>query len=238
MKKYISILLCVLLVVSCFALTACGKAEDVQESAATTASAAPETATTQPSASASESPTPTPTATATQAPAGSAEISSYGYAGQDAKEAAIYRYLAADLAKQHFETGEGIYSVPVVNIIDTAEAQNGGTDVWGYYEIYNYKIEGETLSCISGGSFPGKMNLVKNGDSYSVSDFTIVADGADNDSSAREIFGDKYEKYASLNSDPSTRSAARTQTLANYVKANGLKVTQYQDYGWDPVPLS
>ena len=237
MKRSIAILLCVVMVLGCLALSACGKKEEAKESAEPTATAGQATATVSPSASASESQTPAPTATATQAPASSAEINNYGYAGQDAKEAEIYRYLATDLAKKNFETGEGIYSVPVVSIIDTADAQNGGTDVWGYYEVYNYKIDGETLSCVSGGSFPGKMNLTKNGDSYTVSDFTIVADGADNESSAREIFGDKYEKYAALNSNPEARASTRTQTLANYVKANGLKVTQYQDYGWDPVKL-
>ena len=198
MRRSIAILLCVVMVLGCLALSACGKKEEAKESAEPTATAGQATATVSPS---------------------------------------IYRYLATDLAKKNFETGEGIYSVPVVSIIDTADAQNGGTDVWGYYEVYNYKIDGETLSCVSGGSFPGKMNLTKNGDSYTVSDFTIVADGADNESSAREIFGDKYEKYAALNSNPEARASTRTQTLANYVKANGLKVTQYQDYGWDPVKL-
>ena len=28
-----------------------------------------------------------------------------------------------------------------------------------------------------------------------------------------------------------------TMTIADYVKANGLEVTQYHDYGWDPVAL-
>lgn len=230
MKRSIAIILCVVMVLGCLALSACGKKEEAKESVEPTATAGQATATVSPSASASESQTPAPTS--------SVEISNYGYVGNEAWEAAIYRYLAEELAPQYFETGDGIYSVPVVRVIDLAEAEDGGSDVWGDFEVYNYKIEGETLSCISGGSFPGKMHVAKSDDGYAVTDFAVVEDGANFDSSAKEIFGDRYEEFVSVNSDDEGRNSARKDTLANYVKANGLEVTQYQDYGWDPVKLS
>ena len=232
MRKSIAILLSVLLVLSCFALSACGKDEAAPASETAAASTAPASASPTDTASAA------PTATATAAvPAASTEIKSYGYDGQEEWQAAIYRYLVEEIGQKHFETGEGIYTVPVVQIIDLTEAENGGSNVWGCFEVYNYKIEGETLSCVSGGSFPGKMHVAKTANGSVVDDFAVVEDGANYDSSAKEIFGDRYESFVQESSDENARNAARKQILANYVKANGLKVTQYQDYGWDPVKL-
>ena len=234
MRKSIAILLSVLLVLSCFALSACGKDEAAPASETSAASTAPASA--SPTDTASAAPTASATATAA-VPAASTEIKSYGYDGQEEWQAAIYRYLVEEIGQKHFETGEGIYTVPVVQIIDLTEAENGGSNVWGCFEVYNYKIEGETLSCVSGGSFPGKMHVAKTANGSVVDDFAVVEDGANYDSSAKEIFGDRYESFVAESSDENARNAARKQILANYVKANGLKVTQYQDYGWDPVKL-
>ena len=232
MRKSIAILLSVLLVLSCFALSACGKDEAAPASETAAANTAPASASPTDTASAA------PTATATAAvPAASTGINNYGYDGQEDWEAAIYRYLVEEIGQKQFETGEGIYTVPVVQIIDLTEAENGGSNVWGCFEVYNYKIEGETLSCVSGGSFPGKMHVAKTANGSVVDDFAVVEDGANYDSSAKEIFGDRYESFVQESSDENARNAARKQILANYVKANGLKVTQYQDYGWDPVKL-
>lgn len=232
MRKSIAILLSVLMLLGCLALSACGKDEAAPASETAAASTAPA------SASPTDTESAAPTATATAAvPAASTEIKSYGYDGQEDWEAAIYRYLVEEIGQKQFETGEGIYTVPVVQIIDLTEAENGGSNVWGCFEVYNYKIEGETLSCVSGGSFPGKMHVAKTANGSVVDDFAVVEDGANYDSSAKEIFGDRYESFVQESSDENARNAARKQILANYVKANGLKVTQYQDYGWDPVKL-
>lgn len=232
MRKSIAILLSVLMLLGCLALSACGKDEAAPASETAAASTAPASASPTDTASAA------PTATATAAvPAASTEIKSYGYDGQEEWQAAIYRYLVEEIGQKQFETGEGIYTVPVVQIIDLTEAENGGSNVWGCFEVYNYKIEGETLSCVSGGSFPGKMHVAKTANGSVVDDFAVVEDGANYDSSAKEIFGDRYESFVQESSDENARNAARKQILANYVKANGLKVTQYQDYGWDPVKL-
>ena len=125
----------------------------------------------------------------------------------------------------------------MVRIIDAVEAEDGGCDVWGDFDVYNYKIDGETLNCVSGGNFPGKMHVAENDDGYAVTDFTVVEDGANYDPSAKEIFGDRYEEFVSVNSDDEGRNSARKDILAYYVKSNGLSVIQYQDYGWDPVKL-
>ena len=234
MRRSIAILLSVLMLLGCLALSACGKDEAAPASETSAASTAPASA--SPTDTASAAPTASATATAA-VPAASTGINNYGYDGQEDWEAAIYRYLVEEIGQKQFETGEGIYTVPVVQIIDLTEAENGGSNVWGCFEVYNYKIEGETLSCVSGGSFPGKMHVAKTANGSVVDDFAVVEDGANYDSSAKEIFGDRYESFVQESSDENARNAARKQILANYVKANGLKVTQYQDYGWDPVKL-
>ena len=65
----------------------------------------------------------------------------------------------------------------------------------------------------------------------------VAADGSDFDESAKKIFGKHYDEFVKVNSDDKTREETRAQIIANYVAANNLSITAYQDYGWDPVPL-
>jgi len=38
-------------------------------------------------------------------------------------------------------------------------------------------------------------------------------------------------------SDQELADKTRAQIIANYVAANNLSITQYKDFGWDPVTL-
>ena len=62
-----------------------------------------------------------------------------------------------------------------------------------------------------------------------------VGDGSEFEPTAKKIFGDKYDEFMKVNSDDETMDNLRSETVANYVMATGIDVTQYQDYGWDPV---
>jgi hypothetical protein len=64
-----------------------------------------------------------------------------------------------------------------------------------------------------------------------------VADGGNFESSAKEIFGDKYDAFMKVNGDSEAREKLRAEIIANFVKANGLNFTKYQDEGWDPVDI-
>ena len=55
--------------------------------------------------------------------------------------------------------------------------------------------------------------------------------------SAKKIFGDHYNEFEKLSADDKASEQTRAQIIANYVAANNLKITAYQDYGWDPVTL-
>ena len=110
--------------------------------------------------------------------------------------------------------------------------------LYGDFWINNYNIKGDTLECVSGGNFPGVMHLSKSGDTYVVSSFDRVADGSNYESSARELFGEHYDDFAKVQSDDKARAELRTKIVSDYVRMNGLEVTKYQDYGWDPVELN
>lgn len=157
----------------------------------------------------------------------------YGYGGDDPVERAAYKYTAMDLAR-HFEEADA--SIPVVNIIATEEGADGEVIVYGDFEIYNYKIDGDTLKTASGGDFPGVMHLTQDGPHhYAVTKFDMVEDGGNFEESAKSLFGDHYEDFTKAYSDNDARDALRKESTAEFVKLNELKVTKYQDEGWDPV---
>lgn len=211
MKKSLYLLMGLILAMACIAFASCGDSGDAQETEVTTE--------------------------ATEATTQAAGSCVYGYTGDDPAVAAAYTYMVEETAKD-YDLKEGMVSVPVVSVVDRVENEDGSVDLYGYFEIYNYTVDGDTLKNESGGSYPGMMHLVKDGDAYKVERFDVVEDGESYDASARKIFGDRYEKFSQVSSDDKTREALRGEILANYVKANDLKVTKYQDYGWDPIDLT
>ena len=160
----------------------------------------------------------------------------YGYMGDDPVEGAVYEYVATVFPEQ-YDVEKDMVSIPVVCIVDKVENEDGTVDVAGAYQIYNYTVDGDTLKMQSGGSHPGKIHLVKDGEFYKGESFEAVEDGSDFDSSAKKIFGDKYEEFIKVNSDDQKMEELRKEAIQNYVQATGLKVTQYQDEGSDPVKL-
>ena len=167
----------------------------------------------------------------------------YGYMGQDPAELAVWKYLAEDIGSQYGPDDKtGIISIPVVQIIktdadDDDDDDDGEVEIYGDFWVFNYKVDGDTLVCVSGGAHPGKFELVRSGDEYTVKEFEGVADGGSYESSARDIFEEDYDKFVAISSDDTAREALRAQGLADYVKTNGLSVTKYQDEGWDPIDL-
>ena len=160
----------------------------------------------------------------------------YGYMGDDPVEGAVYEYMATEVSKE-YEPGDDLVSIPVVCIVDKVENEDGTVDVSGAFQVFNYKVDGDTLKTESGGSHPGKMHLVQDGDLYKVESFEVVADGSDFDQSAKEIFGDKYEEFSKVNSDDKKMEELRKEAIKGYVQATGSDITQYQDYGQEPVKL-
>ena len=73
---------------------------------------------------------------------------------------------------------------------------------------------------------------------YKVTSFDVVEDGGNFESSAKELFGDRYEDFMKIYSDSDKINEDRKITVSDYRNLNGLtEVTKMQDEGWDPVDL-
>lgn len=158
----------------------------------------------------------------------------YGYGGDDPVEAAVYQYMAEEVTK-NFDKAE--VSIPTVNIINVDYTNEEDVVVCGDFQVDNYKVDGDTLKTVSGGSFPGVMHLAKDGEAYKVTSMDVVEDGGGFEESAKKLFGEHYEDFMKVYSDDKARDELRKITVSDYVNLNGLDITKYQDEGQDPVEL-
>ena len=164
-----------------------------------------------------------------------AELPKYEHNGADTIEKAVYEYMLTKAA----DYPEGAVAIPAGTIIDVDDKDPEDVKVLGDFEIYIYDLEGDTLKTKAGGSYPGMMHLKKNDDeTYTVTSFDEVESGAGFDDSVKEIFGDKADAYFTVSSDQEQRDVLRAYIINEYVTANGLAITKYQDEGWDPVVIA
>ena len=231
MKKKLAILLSLLMAFTCFMFTACGNnasqeaAEEVAEEAA------------EDSAEAAEEAAEDAAEAATEDLTDPVNGAIYGYSGDDQVQAAVYQYLVEKIAPQ-YDLPEGAVSIPIVQLVDEdVDSDDGEAEVKGDFWILNYVIEGDTLKMVSGGNHPGKMELETVGSGYTVTEFEQVGDGSNFEPTARDIFEEQYDMFMKVYGDEESRESLRAQIMADYVKANGLSVTKYQDEGWDPVNI-
>lgn len=158
----------------------------------------------------------------------------YEYPGPESFFTELYDYVE-DFNKDYDEAD---VSIPCVRILEMDESDNSDIKVYGEFDIYNYDLDGDTLSCVSGGNYPGLIHVAMDDEGdYEVTGFDVVLDGDQFDASAKEIFGDKYDAFIKMNSDQDDREKVRAQIISNYVFANNLDIKYYQDYGWDKVEL-
>ena len=164
------------------------------------------------------------------------EYGEYTYTGDDMILYAVNFYLCDELAKGYTSGDVGI---PCITIIDIDDSDENDIKVWGSFWYWRYSLDGDTLITECGGASPGCMHVAKTdaGAGYTVTSFDPVLDGADYDSSAKEIFGDKYDAFVAVESDDVAREEQRKATIAEYVTSHNVPATKYQDYGWDPVDI-
>lgn len=66
----------------------------------------------------------------------------------------------------------------------------------------------------------------------------LYEDGSRYDNSARKIFGVHYDEWVkNMSNNETLRENKRTEMIGDYVKAKGLSVKMYQDYGWVAKPI-
>lgn len=233
MKKSFLAVLLISALVMVIGLAACSSGDKASSEASSEASAeAVSEAASEASAEAAEEASEASAEAAAEEAA--VDASAYGYAGDDPIEAAVYKYMAEEVSK-NFEKAD--VSIPTVNIVHVDLTNPDEVLAAGDFWIYNYNINGDTLECVSGGNFPGVMHLAKDGAGYTVASFDKVEDGADFEPSAKELFGENYDAFMAVYGDSDARDELRKITVSDYVNLNGLDVTQYQDYGWEPVEL-
>ncbi len=160
----------------------------------------------------------------------------YEYPGPEAFYTVLYRYLI-DTFGPHYDQAD--VSIPCPVIVAEDESNREDIRVYGIFWLFNYDLNGDTLENTSGGSYPGVMHLksVDTGDGYEVVSMDVVEDGSGYTESAKKLFGEYYDAFSKAVSDDQLREETRAQIIANYVAANDLAITAYQDYGWDPVSL-
>lgn len=142
---------------------------------------------------------------------------------------AIERYLVKECGSKYLE---GEYCVPFQTVIAVDERNAEDILVWGDFWVFNYNLAGDTLETVSGGSHPGLMHIKQNDTGFEVTAFDQVEDGSRYMTSAKKIFGEKYNTFQTVNSDEVRREKHRAEILANYVKKHNIPATKYKDYGW------
>ena len=149
----------------------------------------------------------------------------------------MYQYLIDELANNYPAAD---VSIPCPIIVAEDESNKDDIRIWGDFWMFNYDLNGDTLECASGGSYPGCLHVkdvLDDPRGYVVTDFEIVGDGSDFTPTAKKIFGKYYDKFIKIQSDDKERDKVRAQIIANYVSENSLDIKAFKDYGWDPVKL-
>lgn len=144
-------------------------------------------------------------------------------------EQAIKRYLVNEIGKDY---AQGEYCVPSHMTVGIDDSNPEDIKFWGDFWIHNYNQVGDTLKCVSAGNHLGLMHIRKTEKGFQVTAFDQVADGAENLSSAKKIFGDKYEAFQKMSSDDGWREQCIIDQLEDYATEHNLTATMYQDFGW------
>ncbi len=148
---------------------------------------------------------------------------------EQAVRQAISDYLLREIAPYYLQ---GELCVPALLI-----AHEEDSCVWGDFWVFWYKVEGDTLKTVSGGSHPGMMTLTYANNQPQVIDFERVEDGSRFMPTAKRIFGDYLDIFMNMHANESVREAVRREQLTEYVQQNGLNVHYYQDFGWEAKEL-
>lgn len=148
---------------------------------------------------------------------------------EQAVRGAISDYLLREIAPYYMQGEICVPSLMMVHEEDTC--------VWGDFWVFWYKMKGDTLKTVSGGSHPGMMTLTYANSQPQVIDFERVEDGSRFMPTAKRIFGDYLDVFMTMHSNETIREAVRREQLYEYVQQNGLNAHYYQDYGWDAKEL-
>ena len=166
----------------------------------------------------------------------------YPFADEDPVMAAVTEYLVStDLG---YTPEEGGILVPApIELKREMNAEGTEATVYGNFWVFCYRLNGTVLETTSGGENPGVMKLEKKDGKWVVTSLEVAESGdeAFKESLIRFAAGDKQLEEDYFKSSDATDGYLpqfRRSFLVEYVNANKLDITAYQDYGWDPVDLT
>ena len=163
---------------------------------------------------------------------GLCSLPAYEYTGDDQ----VMKAICQEISKSE-TVDDGEVLIPEPNIYGTAE-EGDELLVFGDFFRDSYVKRGNTLVCVSGGSYPGCYHLKKSdsGDgSYVVSSIDMAEDGEGYSDSIKEftkghpIIRSRFMASAGLD------EAVRKECIKAYAEASGAGIEYYKDYGWDPI---
>lgn len=146
----------------------------------------------------------------------------------------ICNYLIGEIAP-HYLQGE--LCIPTLLIVAEEECETEHMFVYGDFWVYWYNVSGDTLKTVSGGNHAGRMTISEAGDSLYVAGFGQTEDGAGNEASAKQIFGNHYEVYETMHSNKAVQEAVRQEQLRELIQRYNWHFRYYQDYEWPAVAL-
>ncbi len=169
------------------------------------------------------------------------ELPAYSYTGDNPIEGAIVNTVLTDGHADLFRKEPGSVAIPCPIILKTVMNDETHAKVYGNFWILIYVKQGDILFNISGGENPAVVTLENTDGEWRVSAMEEAGDGdeyvadinrfADGDKELEEQY------FASADLMSEQNQEIRTRFIREYVKANELDITAYQDYGWDPVAL-
>lgn len=146
------------------------------------------------------------------------------------------------LVSEHGNTDmmDGNVYIPVPVILKTEES---GQEVlvYGVFWDFWYEQKGDTLFCTRGGANTGRIRMIREGTSLTVSEFEKVRDGGDFIVDLKQLCGEDtrlYDTFLTKETREDLREQRRIHIISQYVSDNGLSVSSYQDSGWEPVGLT
>ena len=163
----------------------------------------------------------------------SEKLPKYTYTGDE-------KYL--DVISDHiisYETAGGLSDaavyIPYSVIVETDETNPSDIKVYGAYGIDGYNLLNTTLMSVTGSLSAGIVHLSDKGDgTFEVISSDLPMTGEE----SMELFAPVEGLYEKVSKAMDTEAVkAQEEALAEYVSENGLNITQYQHFGYEPIPI-
>lgn len=164
----------------------------------------------------------------------------YTYTGSDPVEAALTAYMASEKWGWSYLNYPGCVAIPAPIVIGTETVDETHMKVWANLWTNTYQKMGSVLKSVSGGECPCVAMLEKDGEGWKVTELTEAGDGDDYWADITAFTGGDeklLDGYRSAGIDEEPGLSVRIRFIRDYVEANDLPITAYQDYGWPEVPL-